>query len=500
VNLSTGERHTGVFHTPPISPLKVVALSCDLLNPKDKNEKALKASAAKLQPHLVLHLGDWGYPDTTAKAFPPKTDNLFPYKWENLVALHQKHYQNSNDYALRLGAAWAYMYDDHDYVADNTGRDYRAQYRTLSLPVGDYPFSPEFRQRAMRAYEQFFPHYELPIKEEALFQRFRWGEVEFFLLDNRSARTGTMRVFEMGELGRYYFRPKPEISILGRAQMEALKEALQKSTAKWKVILSGVTYNRNIQFFIQRALELPEQTLKLALGLYKVPGIIIGGTIADTWAGYPADQDSMLSWCWRHQIRGVVWVSGDTHIATLEDGTMGGFPELMTGGAGKTEKRSYRLAKMFGISIFNVGGQGITKKDFTSALGYLEFQGDSLRMVSLNKAGEVLAELRLSADILPLPPSLWSRLEKPNLGLTFFIEKQDARKVYFRWGMPDKLPPELQFRLYDAQGTLVWESPVKLASFWKAQRAVELPAALREGHYFLRAEGGGAYFGRRLQL
>jgi hypothetical protein len=500
VTLPSGQKVLGSFHTPPVSPLRVVALSCDEMNPKAKEEKALKAFAARLAPHLVLHLGDWGYPDTTEKNFPPSTERLFPYRWENLYQLYEKRYQNPMAYALRTQTSWAYLYDDHDYVGDNTGRDYRAQYRTLRVPIGDYPFSPTLRENAMRAYQHYFPHYEIEMPDEALFQHFRWGEVEFFLIDNRSARTGTMKVFELGELGRYYFRPKPEISILGRRQMEVLKKALRTSTAKWKVILSGVTYNRNLQLFIHEALKLPEQTLKLAFGLYKVPAIFIAGFIADTWAGYPADQDSLLAWCWQNQIRGVVWVSGDTHVATLEDGTMGGFPELMTGGAGKTIKDSYRLARKLGISIFNVGGQGITKKDFSTALGYMEFRGDTLWVLSLNRRGDTLGELWLTADILPLPPPLWARLERPNIGLTFFLEKVVGRQVFFRWALPARLVGEVAFRLYDAQGNLVWESPVKPVSYWRQQRSLTLPATLAAGWYYLRAEQPGAYFGRRLQL
>ena len=500
VTLSSGEKVLGAFHTPPVSPLRVVALSCDQLNSTSRDEKNLKALAARLRPHLVLHLGDWGYPDTTEKNFPPSTERFFPYRPENIKNLYEKRYRESATCALRTQAAWAYMYDDHDYVADNTGRDYRAQYRTLRFPIGDYPFPAVLREKAMRAYERYFPHYELEMPEEALFQRFRWGDVEFFLVDNRSARTGTMKVFELGELGRYYFRPKTEISILGRRQMEALKKALLESRAKWKVILSGVTYNRNLQLFIREALRQPEQILKVALGLYRIPAISVAGFVADTWAGYPADQDSLLAWCWQNQISGVVWVSGDTHVATLEDGTMGGFPELMTGGAGKTEKRSYQLAKKLGISIFNTGGQGITRKDFSTALGYMEFRGDTLWIVSLNAKGDTLAQLRLTADILPLPPALWGRLERPNIGLTFSLEAMKGRQVFFRWMMPSRLAGEVTFRLYDSQGNLVWESPAKPVSFWKGQKTLELPAALPAGWYFLRAEQAGSYFGRRLQL
>ncbi|GIV26092.1 MAG: hypothetical protein KatS3mg026_1784 [Bacteroidia bacterium] len=498
VRLSSGKLVSGAFQTPPVSPLRVAFLSCNQLDSRLKEQQALYRLIASYQPHLVVHLGDWGYPDTTEPNFPPSA-HFFPEKWERLVQLYQARYADPAIQPLFQAAAWAYMYDDHDYVADNTGRDYRAQYRTLKLPVGDYPFEPVLRENAMRAYQKFFPHYPLVDSTEGLFQRFRWGDVEFFLLDNRSARTATMRVFELGELGRYYFRPKPEYSILGKKQREWLLQALATSTARWKVILSGVTYNRNLQLFVTRVLTLPEQTLRLFAGLYKVPSIFIAGFIADTWAGYPADQDSLLSWCWQKGLTGVLVVSGDTHIGTLEDGTMGGLPELMTGGAGKTESRSYRLAKMLGISVFNRGGQGISHKDFRPAFGLVDFYPDSavVRLVGVRKG--VLAEMRLLASDRVIPPALWPRLTTPNLGLMFDLVPIGAGEYRLRWFRPNQMPPRLLFRLYDAAGKVVWESPPAEAAYWKKQSRLALPAQ-PPGTYFLRAEAEGAYYGLRLYL
>lgn len=498
VRLSDGRLLSGRFHTPPVTPLRVAFLSCHDLTPKSKDQVALYRLIASYDPHLVVHLGDWGYPDTTEPNFPPSA-HFFPEKWENLVRAYGQRYRDPHMQELFQKAPWTYLYDDHDYAADNTGKDYRAQYRTLKLPVGDYPFEPSIRLNALTAYQRFFPHYPLPDSTEGNFQRFRWGEVEFFFIDNRSARTATMRVFELGELGRYYFRPKPEISILGNRQREWLLQALQSSTARWKVILSGVTYNRNLQLFIHQVLTLPEQTFRLFGGLYKVPSIFIAGFIADTWAAYPADQDTLLSWCWKNGVTGVLFVSGDTHIGTLEDGTMGGFPEVMTGGAGKTEKRSYQLAKRLGISLFNRGGQGISVQDFRPAFALIDFYSDSavVRLVGVQKG--TLAEMRFPADIKPLPPPLWERLTAPNIGLMFELKPVGERKYNLRWKAAERMPSRLAFRLYDSEGRKVWESPVAEASYWKRQKVLEIPAQ-SPGNYFLRAEAENTYYGVRLYL
>ncbi|MCX8113040.1 MAG: alkaline phosphatase D family protein [Bacteroidia bacterium] len=498
VKLSDGRVLSGAFHTPPLSPLRVAFISCHDLVPKTKDQLRLYQLIAQHQPHLIVHLGDWGYPDTTEKEFPPKT-RFFPQNWDNLRVLYQKRYTDPNLRSLYSIAPWAYLYDDHDYAADNTGRDYRAQYRTLKLPIGDYPFEPIIRGNAMRAYQRYFPHYPLADSAEGLFQRFRWGDTEFFFIDNRSARTGTMKAFEMGELGRYYFRPKPDISILGARQREWLLAALAQSTARWKVILSGVTYNRNLQLFIQQALALPGQTFSTLGGLYRIPSIFIAGYIADTWAGYPSDQDSLLSWCWHKGIKGVIVVSGDTHIGTLEDGTMGGLPELMTGGVGKTEKRSYRLAKYLGINIFNGGGQGISQNHFRPAFGLIDFYPDSavVRLIGVDK-GE-LARMVCWARDKVLPPPLWSRLASPNLGLMFELRETAPRTYALRWRAPERMPNSLVFVLYNDKGERVWASPSADASYWKRQKQLILPEQ-PAGSYFLRAESGGAYYGMRLHL
>ncbi|MCX7652047.1 MAG: alkaline phosphatase D family protein [Bacteroidia bacterium] len=498
VRLSDGRQITGAFHTPPVSPLRVAFISCHDISPESKDQLRAYELLARYEPHLIIHLGDWGYPDTTEKEFPPKT-NFFPKDWERLRRLYQKRFTDPYMRSLYAIAPWSYMYDDHDFAADNTGRDYRAQYRTLKLPVGDYPFDPVIRTNAMRAYAAYFPHYEFIDSTEALFQSFRWGDVEFFLLDNRSARTGTMRVFEMGELGRYYFRPRPEITILGQRQREWLLGALAKSSARWKVILSGVTYNRNLQLFIHQALAMPEQKLSLVAGILKVPAIFVAGYIADTWAGYPADQDTLLSWCWQKDIRGVLFVSGDTHIGTLEDGTMGGFPELMTGGIGKTIKRSYQLARRLGISIFNRGGQGITQKHFRPAFGLVEFYPDSAVVSLIGVEKGLISRMVCRSGDKVLPPPLWQRLTSPNLGLMFELVPTGPYTYALRWRMPDKMPTRLAFSLYDDKGNKVWASPVAEANYWKKQKQLAIPAQ-PTGTYFLRAESEGTYYGLRLHL
>ncbi|MCS6790262.1 MAG: hypothetical protein NZ580_04700, partial [Bacteroidia bacterium] len=250
---------------------------------------------------------------------------------------------------------------------------------------------------------------------------------------------------------------------------------------------------------IHQVLALPEQILSIAGGLFRVPSIFVAGYIADTWAGYPYDQDTLLSWCWQHGITGVVVVSGDTHIGTLEDGTMGGLPELMTGGAGKTEKRSYRLARLLGIVTFNRGGQGISSKDFRPAFGLIDFYSDSAHVRLLNARGRVLAEMRCRAQDSVLPPPLWERLQVPNIGLMFELTPKAPYIYKLRWRMPRRMPQVLTFRLYDGQGKIVWEAPSAPAAYWRQQKQLSLPNFL-QGCFFLRAEASGAYYGVRLHM
>lgn len=166
------------------------------------------------------------------------------------------------------------IWDDHDFGGpdDNDSSD---SGRSDSLSV----FKRIWAQRA----------YGLPAQGVAgIFSNVRYGPVEIFLIDGRYHRVERSR-------------------ILGAVQLDWLKTQLLSSTAPVKLIVSG-------------SVVLPEFV----------------NTIEDrTWEGWrrdaPGELSALLSHIEAHDIRGVLFVSGDLHLgylmhragADLRDGKVG---------------------------------------------------------------------------------------------------------------------------------------------------------------------------------
>ena len=80
-------------------------------------------------------------------------------------------------------------------------------------------------------------------------------------------------------------------------QLEWLKEGLLASTAEWKVIFTSVVTNTGTKF-------------------------------PDGWAGYQTEWQALRSFINSNNIQNVVFISGDLHQASIDDGTNAGFPEM----------------------------------------------------------------------------------------------------------------------------------------------------------------------------
>ncbi|MCS7189842.1 MAG: hypothetical protein RMJ66_04300, partial [Bacteroidia bacterium] len=127
----------------------------------------------------------------------------------------------------------------------------------------------------------------------------------------------------------------------------------------------------------------------------------------------------------------------------------------------------------------------------------IEFHPDSARFYLIDSKDKVVAQMTLPARMKCLPPSLWERIQAPNLGLMFELTAKDRNQYKLRWRMPKRMPRQLAFHLYDQEGRHIWKTPLAEARYWKRQRVLELPP-LSPGIYYLRAETTGSYYGIRL--
>jgi alkaline phosphatase D len=169
------------------------------------------------------------------------------------------------------------IWDDHE-VQDNYAG---------GAPGGGLDAAKRFSDRRRAAATQaFFEHMPLRVPK-GLYRSLRFGRtVELIMLDERRYRADQ----PCGDVAGgpdcpERHQPRP---FLGDAQMAFVKERLAASDAAWKVIGN----------------EVPIMPVKIGANAY-------GGF--DTWQGYVADREQLLSHIRDRQIRDVVFVTGDFH-------------------------------------------------------------------------------------------------------------------------------------------------------------------------------------------
>jgi len=243
--------------------------------------------------------------------------------------LLEKSYQSkyNNNYPFVSGVLSqmpvVYVYDDHDFAANNSDG------------------SDPAKGNSIWAYKTFFPHYELKNPDNGIWQSFTFGDVEFFVLDMRAQRNNGNDAFDENKK----FSPPAGHSILagydisGMNQKEWFFEALKKSTAKWKVIVSSVLFNPAYG----RITEVDSITEYLK------------SSSVDKWAGYPEDINALLNTIISNHVKNVFIVSGDTHSSFIDDGENSIIPEIGASNLDiRNSKRGEELNK-YGINIWNKG-------------------------------------------------------------------------------------------------------------------------------------------------
>ncbi len=148
-------------------------------------------------------------------------------------------------------------WDDHDYGPNDADKTYSLKDYSLAT-FGLYWPAPVYGTR------------EAP----GVYQRFRWEDVDFFLLDDR-----------------YYRMPDEwpdgdDKVMLGEAQMRWLKEGLVSSDAAFKVVACGNQVLNDVGKF-------------------------------ETMGRYPTERADLLNWIVSRKIEGVIFISGDRHRSEL---------------------------------------------------------------------------------------------------------------------------------------------------------------------------------------
>jgi alkaline phosphatase D len=222
-------------------------------------------------PRFVLQLGDWDHRDPLTLA-EKRTMHRDVRGTATSAGADFKTY-------LAPIAPLFHVWDDHDYGTDNS--DY-------TLPG---------KQDSIQAYREYYPAPDLPNPSAGIWQSFTFGQVEFFMLDDRSERTPNSAPDDANKSmlnGRNIANGVSDPN----NQKDWLKNGLRNSTATWKIITSGVCFN---------------------------PGC----KPADGWGGYTTEQKEIVKYIQDNNIKNVMILSGDLHSGGgIDNGSNAGIPEL----------------------------------------------------------------------------------------------------------------------------------------------------------------------------
>jgi PhoD-like phosphatase len=276
--------------------------------------------AARLDGDLFIQLGDWAYPDRLISGYPTAPGSI-----EESYALRlDTTYAFAKQILSRMGVA--YVWDDHDFVGNNSDGD----------------IAPSLKSEMLAAYDKYIPHYPLPNGSNGIWQSFVVGNAEFFMIDSRAQRNPVDSAFRNGP-----FAPPAGHSMLagfpitGTDQRTWLLDAIRNSKARWKVLVSPVFFNPSIGPLINLAL------------LAGRPDV--GREFADKWIGYPADVDSLKRLLQQGYDRNFLIICGDAHSNVYDNGSHSLVPEFMVGNLDKENSNFYGLLKDYGFDVWTAG-------------------------------------------------------------------------------------------------------------------------------------------------
>ena len=325
------------------------------------------ARVIESDPRFFLHLGDYGYPDTTDTALDPL--NTFNTDFSRIQESYR--YKYREDYPMEglfEITSMDYVYDDHDYSNNNSD---------TTAPG---------RENSIRGYQEMFPGYELATDPapEALYHSFTFGNAEFFVLDTRSLRRPNIEAFPnildwLNDPQTFLqYAPQAGHRILGTDQMNWLIDGVSNSTATWKFICSSVPLNPGARAGLELGLllqNIPEfDPIATPSGILRPAEIAI--EFSDAWGGFPTSVADLVSGLAANDVENVIWLAADSHTAAIDDGTNSLIPEFMAGGLDRTNSQIVALQEQFGIFAWTPGGQGASQTNFDEHFGKMTVFGD----------------------------------------------------------------------------------------------------------------------------
>ena len=191
------------------------------------------------------------------------------------------------------------IWDDHDYGPNNSGASFH------------------LKEASRNVFKSYFPNPSAGMNGQGIYTKTSWGDVDFFLLDDRWWRSADDVKDSLNG------KPNPDKVMIGREQLEWLKDALLESYATFKVIAIGSQVLNPVSPF-------------------------------DRWGRFPVEYQELMQFLQTNPVSGVLFLSGDRHHSEIIKVDRPGFYPLyditvspLTSGThtfGKEEKENpYRI-------------------------------------------------------------------------------------------------------------------------------------------------------------
>ncbi len=359
------------------------------------------------KPDLVLHTGDFTYPD-----YQIPGDHRMDWSLQQLS--YRKRYKEKNMEPSLLNTAYDYVPDNHDGAGqrDNVANlSFTKVGNTVTNIVTNDPVPPGAVENVFKGYYEYYPAYRPQDTTVGMYHNYMFGNCEIFFLDARHCGNGQDSTFTYNPVANQWsFDPKPGQTLLGDKQFAWLMNGLKNSTADWKFIVSQVMFNRQFRKVVQVGLGLQSQIF--GFGTTTGTGFTLAHSLSSNWCSYPHEQDSLINFTRQHNINDVIVLSGHVHTNVMDNGHNAGFPELNTGpAAGYGAELTFYIDSVMQLlqqgaaidSLWNGGGQGVNNRNFKSGFGMVDiFESDSVVMKIVDEDNATVSSMTiLHSSIAP---------------------------------------------------------------------------------------------------
>lgn len=348
------------------------------------NNGALFQVAASWEdkPAFFAQIGDWTYPDYAfAEGGLDEQKNNHTVYPEELKKAWRRRF--TMQYPLRdllKKVPLAHVWDDHDFAENNAWKgvtgDQAVRLAHFARYVPHYPLSPLVGTDPSRA---------------GAWQKFTVGHCEFFLVDMRSQRTRVEEAileYEDGGLTKYKLEEPAGHTMLGADQLKWLVDGLKSSKALWKFVFFPIEVNPRYDTLLKMAMEQGIKLVVTALG--------------DSWVGYPTERKQFMDLHTTGQVKNLVFMTGDAHMAGMKGREPESPPCFMSANLDIDQAPIMNLVEAYGVDPKTIWPEWYQGGDGKGSIGRIRILTEPKHQIVMEcwgPEGDILHSMTIDADV-----------------------------------------------------------------------------------------------------